>query len=70
MEISKQELASLRLKLANYKQEHGTIAVGQTESLNCPCANNCAVSCTIGCTTRCDGTGKGGGTCWTTRYGR
>lgn len=60
MKISKQELESLRLKLEGYKQENGSIAVGQTDSLNCTCGG----SCTYSCSSYCDGHGKSGGICW------
>lgn len=66
MNIEIQELSALRTMLENYKQQHGTIAASSTESINCYCGG----SCTASCSSYCDGTGSGGGVCWTKTYNR
>lgn len=61
MNINEQEVLKLRTLLETYKKQHGTIATGSPESINC----TCGASCTNSCETYCDGASS---ICWQTGH--
>lgn len=57
MNIDEKDISKLRELLEGYKEQHGTIAVESSDTLNC----TCGTFCTHTCENYCDGNKD---SCW------